>query len=254
MSTTVTCSQQWIRRFHPKPDRRMVLVALPHAGGSASYFHPLSAALGDDVEVLAVQYPGRQDRRHEALVPSVHDLADHIARALMPWAGPIALFGHSMGATVAYEVARRLQQCGSPAAALIVSARRAPSVERADGFHELDDDALLREVLLLGGSDAALALDEELLQLTLPVLRNDFRAVAAYRCTHTEPLTTPITALVGSDDPRVSVAEVGEWRRHTDEAFSLRVFDGGHFYLAEHAGAVIEVLRSTLEPHLSDVN
>ncbi|CAL9489114.1 Thioesterase PikA5 [Streptomyces sp. enrichment culture] len=253
MKATVTCSQQWIRRYHPKPERRMTLVALPHAGGSASYFHPLSAALGDDVEVLAVQYPGRQDRRHEPLVGDVHELADQVARALMPWAGPIALFGHSMGATVAYEVARRLEEGGSPAAALVVSARRAPSVVRADGFHELDDDALLKEVLLLGGSDAALALDEELLRLTLPVLRNDFRAVAAYRCAHAEPLPTPITALVGSADPRVTVAEVEEWRRHTGTDFSLHVFDGGHFYLAEHAEAVTGLLRSVLAPHMSDV-
>ncbi|MEU5314980.1 alpha/beta fold hydrolase [Streptomyces sp. NPDC021562] len=251
MNATVACTQQWIRRYHPKPARRMTLVALPHAGGSASYFHPLSAALGDDVEVLAVQYPGRQDRRHEALIGDVHELADQVARALMPWAGPVALFGHSMGATVAYEVARRLADGGSPAAALIVSARRAPSVARTDAFHELDDEQLLKEVLLLGGSDAAFALDEELLRLTMPVLRNDFRAVADYRCAHPEPLAVPVTALVGSTDPRVTVAEVDAWRRHTSAAFSLHVFDGGHFYLAEHPGAVTEVLRSALAPHFS---
>ncbi|MFI0514610.1 thioesterase II family protein [Streptomyces sp. WSLK1-5] len=248
-TTPAACSQQWIRRYHPKPDRRLTLVALPHAGGSASYFHPLSAALGDDVEVLSVQYPGRQDRRHEPLVADVRELADRITRALLPWAGPIALFGHSMGATVAYEVARRLEEDGSPVAALIVSARRAPSVVRADAFHELTDDQLLSEVRALGGSDAALALDEELMRLTLPVLRNDFRAVANYRCTHTKPLRCPITALVGSSDPRVTAGEVEEWRRHTGGNFSLHVFDGGHFYLAEHSAAVTDLLRTTLSPH-----
>jgi surfactin synthase thioesterase subunit len=250
-TTTVTCTQQWIRRYHPKPERRITLVALPHAGGSASYFHPLSAALGDDVEVLAVQYPGRQDRRHEPLVADVEELADRITRALLPWAGPVALFGHSMGATVAYEVARRLEEGGSPVASLIVSARRAPSVVRVDAFHELSDDDLLTEVGALGGSDAALALDEELMRLTLPVLRNDFRAVANYRCTHTEPLSSPITALVGKADPRVTVGEVEEWRRHTDGDFSLHVFDGGHFYLAEHSAAVMSLLRTQLSPHMS---
>ncbi|NEB02417.1 alpha/beta fold hydrolase [Streptomyces sp. SID13726] len=250
-TTTAACSQQWIRRYHPKPDRRITLVALPHAGGSASYFHPLSAALGEEVEVLSVQYPGRQDRRHEPLVADVKQLAEQITRALLPWAGPVALFGHSMGATVAYEVARRLEQDGSPAAALIVSARRAPSVVRADAFHRLTDDQLLSEVRALGGSDAALALDEELIRLTLPVLRNDFEAVANYRCTHTEPLRSPITALVGSSDPRVTVGEVDEWRRHTEDEFSLHVFEGGHFYLAEHSAAVTDLLRTALSPHLA---
>ncbi|MEU6278093.1 alpha/beta fold hydrolase [Streptomyces populi] len=250
-ATTVTCTQQWIRRFHPKPERRITLVALPHAGGSASYFHPLSAALGDDVEVIAVQYPGRQDRRHEPLVADVAELADRIARALLPWTGPVALFGHSMGATVAYEVAQRLEEGGSPVASLIVSARRAPSVVRADAFHELSDDDLLAEVGALGGSDAALALDEELMRLTLPVLRNDFRAVANYRCTHTTPLSSAITALVGNADPRVTVGEVEEWRCHTAGEFSLQVFDGGHFYLAEHSAAVMSLLRTRLSPHMS---
>ncbi|MFD5405604.1 thioesterase II family protein [Streptomyces griseorubiginosus] len=250
-TASVACTQQWIRRYHPKPERRITLVALPHAGGSASWFHPLSAALGDDIEVLAVQYPGRQDRRHEPLVADVAELADRITRALLPWAGPVALFGHSMGATVAYEVARRLEEGGSPVASLIVSARRAPSVVRGDVFHELSDDDLLAEVGALGGSDAALALDEELMRLTLPVLRNDFRAVANYRCTHTEPLSSGITALVGRSDPRVTVGEVEEWRRHTAGEFSLHEFDGGHFYLAEHSAAVMSLLRTKLSPHMS---
>lgn len=248
---TVTCSQQWIRRYHPKPERRVTLVALPHAGGSASYFYPLSASLGEDIELIAVQYPGRQDRHQEPLVETVEELACRVTRALLPWAGPVVLFGHSMGATVAYEVARRLETEGSPVGALVVSARRAPSVIRADGFHELDDERLLEEVRVLGGSDAALALDEELLRLTLPVLRNDFRAVATYRSTHTAPLTSPVTALVGSSDPRVTVADVAEWRSHTNSGFSLHVFDGGHFYLADHQNAVRDLLREVLTPHMA---
>ncbi|GGX36884.1 thioesterase II family protein [Streptomyces chryseus] len=247
MRTTVTCSQQWIRRYHPKPERRITLVALPHAGGSASYFHPLSAALGPHIETLAVQYPGRHDRRHEPPVEDIATLADRVTDALMPWAGPVALFGHSMGATVAYEVARRLEAGGAPPAVLIVSARRAPSAVRDDRFHELDDDALLAEMRVLGGSEDAILLDEELVRLTLPVLRSDFKAVAGYRDTGGEPLTCPISALVGDSDPRVTVDEMHTWARHTEGAFSLRVFGGGHFYLTDHQKALTGLFQTTLE-------
>ncbi|MEU5216463.1 alpha/beta fold hydrolase [Streptomyces sp. NPDC020807] len=250
MKATATCSQQWIRRYHPKPERRITLVALPHAGGSASYFHPLSKGLGPDVEMLAVQYPGRQERRHEAPVEDIGELADRIMESLMPWDGPIALFGHSMGATVAFEVARRCEAAGAPPAALIVSARRAPSAVRDERYHELDDDAMLREMKVLGGSDAALSLDEELVRLTLPVLRSDFRAVSAYRCADPTPLTCPVTALVGAADPRVSADEVRLWSRHTTGPFQLKVFSGGHFYLADHQQAVTDLIRTTLTPHM----
>ncbi|MBM9618696.1 thioesterase II family protein [Streptomyces zhihengii] len=251
MKATATCTQQWIRRYHPKPERRMTLVALPHAGGSASWFHPLSARLGPDIELLAVQYPGRHDRRHEEPVEDIGTFADRITEALMPWDGPVALFGHSMGATIAYEVARRIEAGGGSPAALIVSARRAPSAVRDDRFHELDDEALLREMRVLGGSDAAMDLDEELVRLTLPVLRSDFRAVSAYRCAATVPLGCPVTALLGDSDPRVTADEVGAWARHTSGEFSLHVFGGGHFYLADHQEAVTGLVRSTLEPHMS---
>ncbi|MEU3466076.1 alpha/beta fold hydrolase [Streptomyces sp. NPDC006733] len=250
MQGTVTGSQAWIRRYHPAPDSRVRLVALPHAGGSATYFHPLSAALGPEVEMLAVQYPGRQDRRHEAPVRDIGALADQVTEALLPWTDrPLALFGHSMGSTIAFEVARRLEDAGAAPAALIASGRRAPRTDRREGLHRLDDAAILAEVRLLGGTDEVMLRDEELLRLTLDVLRNDYRAVETYRCAPDAMLGCPVTVLVGDDDPRVTLDEARAWAGHTTGAFALHVFSGGHFYLAEHQRAVTERLLAVLEPH-----
>lgn len=112
----------WIRRYHPAPEAAERLVCFPHAGGSASFYLPVSTALSPAVDVLGVQYPGRQDRRHEPGVTSVADLADSITRALADWGDrPLTFFGHSMGAVVAFEVARRMEGAGGGPVRLFAS-------------------------------------------------------------------------------------------------------------------------------------
>lgn len=101
----------WVRRFHPDGrDAAHRLICFPHAGGSASFYFPVSRALTPGVDVLAIQYPGRQDRRHEPCIDSIAALADALAEEVRPWCDrPVTFFGHSMGATLAFEVARRLE-------------------------------------------------------------------------------------------------------------------------------------------------
>lgn len=243
-------SGAWIRRFHEAPSGRTRLVCLPFAGGAASYFHPLSALLSPDVEVLAVQYPGRQDRRREPVVTDIGALADHVFEALRPWAGdPLAFFGHSMGAVVAFEVVRRFEREGRWAPLeLFVSGRHAPSRRREEvAIHRMDDRGVVEELLTLGGTDPAVLADEELLGLILPVLRGDYQALVDYRCPERRAvLGVPITALVGDSDPRVDVDEVKAWSEHTAAAFRLEVFPGGHFYLSDRVTEVAAVVRDRL--------
>lgn len=118
----------WIRRFHPAGPASARLVCLPHAGGAASYYFSLSRALSPGVEVLAIQYPGRQERQLERRRETVAELADEITEVIRPLADqPLYLFGHSLGATVAFEVARRLEAADVKLAHMFVSARRAPA-------------------------------------------------------------------------------------------------------------------------------
>lgn len=144
----------WIRRFHHAAPDAPRLLCLPHAGGSAGFFTGLSAALSPAVDVVAVQYPGRQDRRREPAVTSLPLLADQVFQALAPFGDrPLALFGHSMGATLAFEVAARLESHGRAVTRLVASGRRAPSRHRDENVHRRDDEGVVQELRRLGGSE-----------------------------------------------------------------------------------------------------
>ncbi len=239
-------SQLWIRRFHPAPAATARLVCFPHAGGSASYFHPVSAALSPAVEVLAVQYPGRQDRRTDPLVDDLFVLADQLAEILAAEPGPLAFFGHSMGASLAFEVARRLEPRGTELLGLFVSGRRAPSAFRDERFHQESDNGLLAEVKRLSGTDAKVLEDDEIIRMVLPALRNDYKAAETYRYRPGPDVSCPVLALIGDHDPKVTADEARQWATHTSGAFELRTYPGAHFYLNEHHAAVNSLIAARL--------
>ncbi|MCE7003449.1 alpha/beta fold hydrolase [Kibdelosporangium philippinense] len=234
----------WIRRFVPAPDAATRLVCLAHAGGSASYFLQVAKALAAKVDVLAIQYPGRQDRRHEPCLESCQLIADGVFEALRPFTDkPITIFGHSMGASVGYELTRRLEDTGVRPTALFASGRRAPSRNRDDRTHLLDDAGLVAELKLLGGAGSHLLDDPDILAMALPAIRGDYLAAETYRWTPGPKLSTPVFAFVGDADPKVSLDESRAWAEHTTGGFEFRVFDGDHFYIDTHAKDVIAALR-----------
>ncbi|ADP81116.1 thioesterase II family protein [Pseudofrankia inefficax] len=242
---------RWIRGFHRAPDGARQLVCFPHAGGGASYFFAASRALANarpPVQVLAAQYPGRHDRRHEPAFERVDALADATVAALLAggWldpARPPALFGHSMGAVVAFEVARRLERdAGLVAAGLFVSGRRAPSTRRAERTHLLDDRGLVDELRRLSGTEGDLLDDDEIVAMILPAVRGDYRAIETYQADPSARVNAPVTALVGTDDPLTTIQEAAAWREHTTAEFGLHVLPGGHFYLNSQLSAVLDIV------------
>jgi pyochelin biosynthetic protein PchC len=237
----------WFRRFHPTAAPKARLVCLPHAGGSASFYFPVSRALAPDVEVLAVQYPGRQDRRQEPMIPTIGALADRITALLRDESGlPLALFGHSMGAMVAYEVTRRLEAEGTGPAALFVSGRRAPDRYRDDRVHTRSDEGVIAEIRRLSGTEADLLGDEEVVRMILPVLRNDYRAVETYRHTPGAQLSTPVVAFTGTEDPVAPLPDVQAWAEHTTGGFELVPLPGGHFFLTHHQDVLLRIMTERL--------
>ncbi|MCF1597396.1 alpha/beta fold hydrolase [Streptomyces muensis] len=244
---------EWLRRFDtpgpaPRPGAETPrLICFPHAGGAASAFLPLARALAPELDVLAVQYPGRQDRRHERPVDDLGRLADALTGPVTDQTGPYALFGHSMGALLAYEVARRLAERSLPGpAALILSGRGAPSAAPARYDRLRTDEDILRVVRLLGGTTPRVLEDPELRDMVMPALRADYRAIGGYVWRPGPPLDMPFTVLVADADPVVGVAEAKAWGELTTAATTTRVFEGGHFFLDARLPQVAEAVTTAL--------
>ncbi|MEU5537058.1 alpha/beta fold hydrolase [Streptomyces sp. NPDC020362] len=242
MSQPSPGDELWCRRFHPAKNPAARLVCLPHAGGSASFYLPVAAALSPDVDVLAIQYPGRQDRRTEQPIDDLAILVDRLYEVLRRQPElPTTLLGHSMGAVLGFELARRLEADGQGPVRLFASGRRAPSTYRDENAHR-SDDAILAEVRRLSGTASALLGDEEMMRAAMPSLRADYKAVETYRCEPGATVDCPITVLTGDNDPKTTLDEAKAWTQHTTGSIDLRVFTGGHFFISERSREVLQVL------------
>jgi len=238
----------WLRTFVPRPNAAVRLVCFPHAGGSVGSFRRLAGLVPGNVELTAVQYPGRQDRYAVPLTGVMTELAGQIHRELAPgFDRPTAFLGHSMGATVAFETARLLRpRSVPPLVALFASARKAPHECRPTGLDFHDPERVRSFVRELGGSGAEHLDHEDLWDLALPMLRNDFMLVDAYRYRPGPPLGCPIVTISGAADLRFTREDAQHWSPYTTGAFEAHTLPGGHFYIEEHPELLAELLADAL--------
>lgn len=229
-----------------RPGAALQLVCFPHAGGTASFFRDWSDLLPDAVEVVALQYPGREDRLAEPLLRTMEELADHLAEDLASLAGPLALFGHSLGASVAYETARRLDRTRPGCVRqLVASGRPAPSLTGTRTAARTDEE-LWAELNQLGGTAKLVLESEELRALVLPALRNDFALADRYRSLASPQLNVAVMALVGDADPDVTPEQARAWQEVTTGEFAFHVLPGDHFYLIPRRQQVAALILDRL--------
>ncbi|MFJ9363895.1 thioesterase II family protein [Nocardia sp. NPDC101769] len=239
----------WLRRLSPASGTGAhTLVCFPHAGGAAMSYGPLAKSVGDEFEVLAIQYPGRQDRRLEPLVGNIANLVDGLLPELKEAVGDaqnFSLFGHSMGSVVAFEACRRLEQeLGANPAVLFASGRRSPSAAMPERrMHLLSDRELADHLVQFGGTPTVLLEDPEFRALILSIVRNDYRAIETYTCEPGAVVSSPIVAITGDRDPDTSFAQIEGWAAHTSGAFFAKSFPGGHFFIDANSRPIGDLIR-----------
>ena len=240
----------WVVTFRPVARPRLSLFCLPYAGGGANIFQSWPTQLPPDIEVAAIQLPGRGQRFREPLFRQIDPLCDALETALLPFLGPtpFALFGHSMGATIAFELCRRLRRRVGPMPVhLIVSGRSAPHVVDDDPpIYQLPEAEFIQKISSQGGTPREVLDNAELMALLLPILRADFEVVETWQHVPEPPLDVPITALGGHQDDLALPAEIPGWREHTNREFSTHLFPGGHFFLHSAAMPVLTVIAQAL--------
>jgi medium-chain acyl-[acyl-carrier-protein] hydrolase len=247
--THASVLDSWIIRRKPSPQARLRLFCFPYAGGGVSIFRAWSDTLPADVEVCPLQFPGRGTRLMEPPFTQLSPLVQALAEALFPLLDkPFAFFGHSLGALVSFELARRLRrQYAVQPVRLFISADRAPQIPNRDpAIHSLPEGEFLTELRRLKGTPTELLEDEEVMQIMLPVLRADFAVYETYRYSTEPPLNCPISAFGGLQDHRVNRGDLEAWRDHTGVSFSLTMFPGDHFYLNTTQPALLQALSQEL--------
>jgi surfactin synthase thioesterase subunit len=242
----------WWTLFNPNGTLPLRIVCFPYAGGHAAIFKSWTPHLASVAEVYGIQLPGRGQRYGEPPAADLANLVPSIARALRPILDrPFVLFGHSLGATLAFEVARWLRAHDriSPEH-LIVSGRRAPTrpwMEPAKST--MSDDELARSLAELNGTPPELLRNSEVLAMVLPTLRADFKLVETYRYVPAAPIECPITAFGGTDDSESDDDSLDDWALQTRRGFTKRMFPGDHFFIHSRETEVLTGVRAVLERH-----
>ena len=247
--TRSSARSSWVQVRRPRPAARLRLICLPPAGGGASRYRDWPEHLPDDVEVVSVQLPARENRFNEPAIESMEQLTgpllDGLASHLTP---PFALFGHSMGALIAFELVRRMRTNGVVPVHLFASGCRAPHLpSRSPDWHTLPDREFLATIGGLGGIPPELLAERQFLDAMLPTLRSDCTLTETYVLRPEAPLSCPVSAFGGLQDTEVPPEDVRAWSRHTTGPFRVHLLPGDHFFINSARPDLLRLVASELE-------
>lgn len=252
MNTRSAQTTPWLSVPRANPNGKLRLFCFPYSGAAASIYYNWSDTLPNFIEVCPVQYPGRGTRVMEPLLHRLADLVENAYQGLSPFFDlPYAFFGHSLGAQVAFELARRVTEQGlkSPVY-LFISGHTAPQwPEHESPLYALPEDDFIARLRSLNGTPDEVLNNLELRELLLPILRADFEVSETYQYQPGPPLNCPICACGGIQDSFVTRESLEGWRIHTTSRFSVRMFPGDHFYLNQARAYLLQVIARELLPY-----
>src|SRR5712692_4406600 len=247
----------WVVQARSTPRARIRLFCFPYAGAGASAFNAWSNQLPPDVDICAVQLPGRETRQREKPFTRLAPIIEVLAQAMVPFCDiPFAFFGHCMGALIAFELARRLSGSQEPGLHhLFVSGCRAPQLPGPEPFiHKLPEPDFMERLRELKQTPEVLLQDSELMSLFLPALRADFSVWETYDYSDGEPLNCPISAFGGSEDAKLEIEAVSLWRVQTRNSFTPRMLPGGHFFLHSSRTLLLRFITQDLRQTLRRIH
>lgn len=222
------------------------LFCFPHAGAGASVFKDWSNHLPPTVEMLAVQLPGRENRFSESLINHMPTIMNQLVEEFNEYRDkPLVVFGHSLGALIGYEFVKAVEDKYDVIPNhLIVSGARAPHLARFREPLSQLDDAILTDVLRrYNGIDNNIIENTELLELFLPIIRNDFSLIENYQYRKLSPLSSDILAFAGEADETVPCEQVEAWSQYTNSNFKFLIFPGGHFFIRSNTPQIMEIIN-----------
>jgi medium-chain acyl-[acyl-carrier-protein] hydrolase len=249
ITRTNSAQSSWLAYYQPNYRATLRLFCFPYAGGSALVFNKWRDSLPPFVEVCPVQLPGRGNRLDAPPFTDMDALVEAAGAALLPYFDmPFAFFGHSMGASISFELTRLLRREGRRLPLhLYISGRRAPHIIDDDPpLHHLPEAELLDELRHLNGTPKEVLEHPELMQMMIPLLRADFSVAETYVCKTEPPLDTPLTVFGGLADKDVAREDLEAWRQYSTAPFKLRMLEGDHFFLNTSQPVLLRLLATEL--------
>jgi medium-chain acyl-[acyl-carrier-protein] hydrolase len=241
-------SGAWFQNGHTRGRVEFKLFCFPYAGGTASIFRSWANLLPSTIQVIPVELPGRGSRLSEPPFISYQPLVEALSGAILPLLDtPFAFFGHSMGAVIAFELARSLRANGRGPHALLVSGRRGPHVPDTDPLtYDLPHDEFIEELRRIDGTPSEVLENAELMELMIPLLRADFQLIQTYGYTAGDPLSCPVFAYCGVGDDEETRELMSRWKEQTDSRFKLHMLPGDHFFLRSSQSLLLELIARDL--------
>lgn len=244
----------WLTCPQPNPQAALRLFCFPYAGGGTLSYRPWAELL-PQVEVCPILLPGRERRLAEPAFTQLPALIAALHSAILPYLDkPFVCFGHSMGGLLAFELIRQLQPQAQTPLHLFVSGCRAPHLPDPEPLtHTLPDDEFLAELRRFNGTPAEVLANRDLMALLLPTIRADFTVFKTYRYSPQPPLSCPITAFGGWQDPMVTHDHLQAWQSQTKATFSLHMLPGDHFFIHSHQHLLIQIMSAKLAALITPV-
>lgn len=234
----MTADSKLIKGLQGLTSSKRLLVAFPYAGGGASFYYRWQNSFEDICNVCPVQLPGREERLGEQFYENIEIVAEDVAEILNQLDNPLILYGHSMGAKIVYEVAKRLEERGKIADLVIVSGCQNPSESDRELIADLPDADFIGKLVQYNGIAPELAENREILNFFLPTLRADFVLSESYKCDDLHQLKAPIKAMGGFEDSEANEPIIKRWENVNPEDFAFKMFEGSHFFIKENENVI----------------